>query len=148
LFTPLLQRYREAASPGKSDASGAAVLNENFGERTQRFSGAPNRAATPRQGKPGDRRYASLHHAPNCHVVRLDGNPTRSIRYGIHIIPSPCACIAGIARHISVQSEAMTSFLRPVFFTASTTRLSSHVLMKVRIDRLLIGETRLGRLDQ
>jgi hypothetical protein len=32
--------------------------------------------------------------------------------------------LAGIARHISVQSAAIASFFRPVFFTASTTRRS------------------------
>src|SRR3981081_4847199 len=37
-----------------------------------------------------------------------------------------------MARQISVQRAAMTSFLRPVFFTASTTRASSQVLIQVR----------------
>src|ERR1700747_1497946 len=72
--------------PGKSDARGAAVLNENFGECTQRFSARPIALPLTKHGKPGDRCYAGLYHAPNCHVVRLDGNPTRSIRYGIHIV--------------------------------------------------------------
>src|SRR6266851_1087606 len=51
--------------------------------------------------------------------------------------------MAGCARHISDQSAAMTSFLRPVFFTASTTRRSSQELMKVRSMGFLIGKDRL-----
>jgi hypothetical protein len=37
-----------------------------------------------------------------------------------------------MARQISVQSAAMTNYLRPVFFTASTTRESSQALIQVR----------------
>ena len=39
-------------------------------------------------------------------------------------------------------------FLRPVFFTASTTRVSSHVLMNVRSNRFLLGEDVLKRLHE
>src|SRR6267143_5591514 len=49
--------------------------------------------------------------------------------------------MAGCARHISDQSAAMTSFLRPVFFTASTTRRSSQELMKLRSMGFCSGKT-------
>jgi len=58
----------------------------------------------------------------------------RGVGDDVHVVAvTPIASIAGIARHISVQSAAMTSFFRPVFFTASTTRRSSQQLMKVRL---------------
>lgn len=46
--------------------------------------------------------------------------------------PSPAAWIAGIATQTSVHSPAMINCLRPVALAASTTFLSSHVLMNVR----------------
>src|SRR5215213_6882750 len=46
-----------------------------------------------------------------------------------------------MARQISDQSAAMMIFLRPVFFTASTTRVSSQVLMKVRSIGFCSGNT-------
>src|SRR5712691_994571 len=55
--------------------------------------------------------------------------------------------MAGIARQTSVQSEAMTSFFRPVFFTASTTRFLPSV-DEAAIDRPLIWKDVLNVLDQ
>ena len=46
-----------------------------------------------------------------------------------------------MARQISVHSAAITIFLRPVFFTQSTTRLSSQVLMYVRSIGFCSGNT-------
>src|SRR5258707_15396679 len=49
--------------------------------------------------------------------------------------------MVGCARHISDQSAAMTSFLRPVFLTASTMRASSQELMKLRSIGCWSGKT-------
>src|SRR5919109_1370432 len=48
---------------------------------------------------------------------------------------------AAIARHTSVQSAAMTTFFRPVFWTASTTRLSSQEFIVVRSMGVCSGYT-------
>src|SRR6266849_10877855 len=48
---------------------------------------------------------------------------------------------AAVARHTSVQSAAMTTFLRPVFCTASTTRLSSQEFIVVRSMGVCSGKT-------
>jgi hypothetical protein len=55
----------------------------------------------------------------------------RSVGDDVHFVAVTHRMDSGIARHISVQSAAMASFFRPVFFTASTTRRSSQQLMKV-----------------
>ncbi len=49
--------------------------------------------------------------------------------------------MVGMARQISVHSAAMTIFLRPVLRTASTTRSSCQVLMKVRSIGFCSGNT-------
>ena len=46
--------------------------------------------------------------------------------------------MTGNARHTSVHRAANTIFLRPVFFIHLTQRSSSHVLMKVSVDRHLL----------
>src|SRR2546427_12212640 len=46
-----------------------------------------------------------------------------------------------MARQISVQRAAMITFFRPVLLTASTPRLSSQVLMKVRLIGFCSGKT-------
>src|SRR5712671_6305852 len=134
--------------PRKSDASGAAVLNENFGERTQRFSARPIALPLARQGKPGDRRYAGLHHAPNCHVVRLDGNPTRSVRYGIHII---AFALRLYCRHR--QTHLGPERGNDELFTSRLLHRLDDALIFPRvdegaIDRLLIGKHVLDVFDQ
>src|SRR5258708_1291328 len=74
-------RLRVAAEklhpPVESDPCAAAVLGENFGERTQTFSACPVALPFAQHREPVERRYAGSHHAPDRHVMRFDGHAAR-----------------------------------------------------------------------
>jgi hypothetical protein len=117
------------------------MLKENSGHRGRLLLTRPVALQFTRDRHPRDRNDAGHDHAADGHLVRFGTDVAGGISRGIHLVASPAAWIAGMARQISDQSAAMMIFLRPLFFTASTTRVSSQVLMKVRSIGFCSGNT-------
>src|SRR6266700_4818870 len=123
------------------NAGGLFVMGLGLaGTRGRRFTG-PVALQLALHCQPGHRHRARLDHATHCHVVSLAGDATRGVGHNVNLI----ALAQGLdRRHGQADLGPKSShnhLLSSGLLTASTTRLSSQVLMKVRLIGFCSGKT-------
>src|SRR5258706_11513271 len=108
------------------------MIEQDLSDFPEPLCARPIALKFPGHAKPCDRLGPRGDETANCYVMCFRRDAARSVGNHIDVVAVAHRMDRWLCKTHRRPSAAMTSFLRPVFLTALTTRRSSQELMNVR----------------